>query len=144
MKSGMLKILRSNYNISQKDFAKAIGVSQQTIASWEVGRTEPSNDWLKAIADYFDVSIDYLLGRKTANYSPPLSNDKKSQLTNKFLSDEQSSLLKKYDALADDGRQLMQSLLNSLLISHPKKSSAVIQGNNKFVNGSGETNYLAT
>ena len=96
MKSGLLKILRSNCNVSQKDFAKALGVSQQTIASWEVGRTEPSNDWLKVIADYFNVSID-----------PPLS-------------DEHSSLLQKYDALADDGRQLIRTMLDSLLLSHPK------------------------
>ena len=107
MKSGLLKILRSNCNVSQKDFAKALGVSQQTIASWEVGRTEPSNDWLKSIADYFNVSIDYLLGRKTANSIPPLSA-------------EHSSLLQKYDALADDGRQLIRTMLDSLLLSHPK------------------------
>lgn len=109
MKSGMLKNLRSNYNISQKDFAKKLGVSQQTIASWEVGRTEPSNEWLKAIADYFNVSIDFLLSRRENSSRSPLS-------------DEQSSLLKKYDGLTDDGRHLIQTLLDSLLLSHPRNS----------------------
>ena len=62
-----LKDLRIAKQISQKDFAKRLGVSQQTVASWEVGRTEPANDSLKNIADYFDVSTDYLLGRDNLN-----------------------------------------------------------------------------
>ena len=57
-----LKSLRKSRQVSQKDFAKALRVSQQTVASWEVGRTEPSNLALKDIADYFNVTTDYLLG----------------------------------------------------------------------------------
>ena len=38
-------------------------MSQNTISRYETGAREPSNDELIAIADYFDVSIDYLLGR---------------------------------------------------------------------------------
>ena len=52
-----LKQLRNDYQISQKDFAEAIGVAQQTVASWEVGRTEPANNALKEIADYFHFLI---------------------------------------------------------------------------------------
>ena len=111
MKSGILKNLRNNYGISQKDFAFALGVSQQTVASWEVGRTEPSNDLLKAIADYFNVSTDYLLGRSEPNRK-------------NALSDEQTTLLKNYDLLGTDGRNLLQALLNSLLMSHSKKYNA--------------------
>ena len=128
-----IKYLRLERGWTQDDLGKLLNVQKAAISKYENGIASPSIEILKTMSSLFGVSIDYLL-----------DNDKKSQLTNKFLSDEQSSLLKKYDALADDGRQLIQSLLNSLLISHPKKSSAVIQGNNKFVNGSGETNYLAT
>ena len=128
-----IKYLRLERGWTQDDLGKLLNVQKAAISKYENGIASPSIEILKTMSSLFGVSIDYLL-----------DNDKKSQLTNKFLSDEQSSLLKKYDVLADDGRQLIQSLLNSLLISHPKKSSAVIQGNNKFVNGSGETNYLAT
>lgn len=38
-------------------------MSQNTISRYETGTREPSNDDLIAIADYFDVSIDYLVGR---------------------------------------------------------------------------------
>ena len=128
-----IKKLRLERGWTQEDLGKLLNVQKAAISKYENGIASPSIEILKTMSSLFGVSIDYLL-----------DNDKKSQLMNKFLSDEQSSLLKKYDALADDGRQLIQSLLNSLLISHPKKSSGVIQGDNKFVNGSGETNYLTT
>lgn len=40
-----------------------LGMSQNTISRYETGAREPSRDDLIAIADYFDVSVDYLLGR---------------------------------------------------------------------------------
>lgn len=64
MKAGMLKDLRNMRRITQKEFAEMLGVSQQTVASWEVGRTEPSNEALIKIAAYFKVSTDYLLGNE--------------------------------------------------------------------------------
>ena len=47
----------------QKEFSKALEVSHQTAAAWESGRAVPSADTLQKIADYFNVSADYLLGR---------------------------------------------------------------------------------
>ncbi|MBR2774781.1 MAG: helix-turn-helix transcriptional regulator [Selenomonadaceae bacterium] len=73
MVNGILKSLRNSRELSQKDFAQALRVSQQTVASWESGRTEPSNTALKAIADYFNVSADYLLGRDVTK-APILSS----------------------------------------------------------------------
>ena len=58
-----LKKLRKLRGLSQRDIARTLKVTQQAIASWENGRTEPSNMTLVEIADYFKVSVDYLLGR---------------------------------------------------------------------------------
>ena len=44
------------------EFSKIIGVSQQTIGSWETGRTSPDIEMIKKIAQYFNVTTDYLLG----------------------------------------------------------------------------------
>ena len=49
--------------MSQVFLGMELGMSQNTISRYETGAREPSNDELIAIADYFDVSIDYLLGR---------------------------------------------------------------------------------
>lgn len=59
-----LKKLRNEQGISQRELADIIMVSQQSINKYENHNIEPDIDTLIKIADYFDVSIDYLVGRK--------------------------------------------------------------------------------
>lgn len=59
-----LKELRSEKRISQHALALEIKYSQQVISNWETGDAEPTASAIVAVADYFDVSADYLLGRK--------------------------------------------------------------------------------
>lgn len=56
-----LKQLRTEMNLSQKKLAKILSVDQRSISNWENGVREPNYDMLVKIADYFKVSIDYLL-----------------------------------------------------------------------------------
>jgi transcriptional regulator with XRE-family HTH domain len=56
-----LKELREKHNITQEEFGKILKVTKGTISNWEMNRTQPPFDTLKQIADYFGVSIDYLL-----------------------------------------------------------------------------------
>ena len=65
----ILKKLREQSGVSQKKLAEEIHVSQQTVGSWEVNRTTPNPDLMNRVADYFNVSLDYLLGRETTNPS---------------------------------------------------------------------------
>lgn len=58
-----LSLLRKEKNMEQKTLAKVLGVSQQTISRWENNVVEPDIKSLIKIADYFDVTTDYLLGR---------------------------------------------------------------------------------
>lgn len=57
--------LRKARNISQKDFAKYLKVSPGNLCEWEKGRIQPSIEFLNIIADYFDVTVDFLLDVKT-------------------------------------------------------------------------------
>jgi len=61
--AAMLKQLREENKLSQKDIANFLGITRQAVASYELAKREPDYDVLKKLADYFDVSIDYLLGR---------------------------------------------------------------------------------
>ena len=54
--------LRKKNNLSQADLANKLGFSSSTVAMWEIGKREPNIATIKKIAEYFDVSIDYLLG----------------------------------------------------------------------------------
>ncbi|MDA3973254.1 helix-turn-helix domain-containing protein [Enterococcus thailandicus] len=67
-----IKELRNQHGLTQSELAKKMNVSQQTIGSWEVGRAEPNSDALNKLADLFDVTTDYLLGR---NQTPDWANE---------------------------------------------------------------------
>lgn len=57
-----LKKLRSNYNLTQEELAKKVGVSRATIAGYETKGKEPPYETLTKLAKTLDCSIDYLLG----------------------------------------------------------------------------------
>ena len=57
-----LRKVRLEQNVTQKALGDAIGVTQQTINKYENHPDEPDIDRLIAIADFFDISVDYLVG----------------------------------------------------------------------------------
>lgn len=59
----ILKQLRSRDDITQLELANAIGVSRSAIGMYESGEREPDFETMEAIADYFNVSMDYLHGK---------------------------------------------------------------------------------
>lgn len=65
-----LKELREARNLSQYSFAKHFGISQSTVGNWESGIRQPKTDVLERIAEFFNVSVDYLLGREEKRTSP--------------------------------------------------------------------------
>ena len=58
-----LKELRKSKNLSQIRLAMELNINQNTISRYENGEREPGIAELISIADYFDVSVDYLIGR---------------------------------------------------------------------------------
>lgn len=75
-----LKKLRTAKGLTQVQFSKEFNISSGTIAMWETGKRMPDTDMLKRIANYFDVSIDYLLDNKKS----PQSNE--GELNEVYLS----------------------------------------------------------
>lgn len=63
MKFERIRELREDADLTQTELAKILHVSQCTYSHWEIGFREPSISMLIKIADYHDVSIDYLLNR---------------------------------------------------------------------------------
>ena len=55
--------LKKEKNLLQKDIAENISVSLRSYQDYEYGKMEPKMSNLVALADYFDVSLDYLVGR---------------------------------------------------------------------------------
>lgn len=63
MSANRIKDLREDRDLRQTDVAEATGIDQRTLSNYETGKTNPDSFALIRLADFFDVSIDYLLGR---------------------------------------------------------------------------------
>lgn len=83
-----LKSLRVSKKLTQADMAHRIAVARTTYAMYEQNKREPDNEILERIADFFDVTIDYLLGRTDV---PGPVNRNFNPL------DEINHIIKKYD-----------------------------------------------
>ncbi len=85
MLSKILKELREARNLSQTDVAKVLNITRQAYNHYETGVRLPSLESLIMIADYFDVSTDYLLGRN--------SLDKETTKAKSGLTENESELI---------------------------------------------------
>lgn len=63
MVGNRLRLLRKQYNIKQTDLVKVLGVKEATISKYEAGLVSMTEESLIKAADFFNVSIDYILGR---------------------------------------------------------------------------------
>lgn len=78
--------LRKTKGLSQIELAKILNVNQNTISRWEKGDREPNPEMLKTIANYFQVSVDYLLENEASN------NKKIPKDLKKILEEEEVTL----------------------------------------------------
>ena len=75
--SERIKQLRKERGLSQDQLAKILGVSRSTVGMYETGKREPDFESCEAIADFFNVDMDYLLG-KTLTANQALEHKEKS------------------------------------------------------------------
>ncbi len=71
----MLAQLRKEKGLNQRDFAKSLGVSNGAIAMWETNKRQPDLDMILKISNYYDVSVDYLLGIDSDKQHPTKNNN---------------------------------------------------------------------
>lgn len=69
--SERLKALRNEAGKTQEEMSKLIGISRSTYAEYERGKNKPPIQKLQIIADYFGVTVDYLMGNSS---SKPVKN----------------------------------------------------------------------
>ncbi len=86
-----IRDLREDRDLRQSDLAERTGIDQRTISNYETGKTSPDAYALIKLADFFGVSIDYLVGRVKYDY---YTNKKKIQAIEKIQ--KQLEELKKY------------------------------------------------
>ncbi len=62
-----IRELREDRDLRQIDVANATGIDQKTLSNYETGKTNPDSFAILRLADFFDVTSDYLLGRTENN-----------------------------------------------------------------------------
>lgn len=95
-----LRLLRDEKGISQQVLADAIGLSQPSVNKYENHNIEPDIETLRRLADYFDTSVDFIIGhtdvrRKIEKTSPHNLNESEAALIRDFraLSPAQKSCI---------------------------------------------------
>ena len=59
--------LRDDKKLKDSDVAKATGITKSTFSDWKTGRSKPKQDKLQKIADFFGVTLDYLMNGTSDN-----------------------------------------------------------------------------
>ena len=104
-----LKELRRKHKITQEQLAKIINVERSSIGKYESTNTIPSKETLLKIAQYFNVSTDYLLG----NENTQQKRESKKTIETEKLTLQEKTLLETFRSTTEFGRQrIIQSALN--------------------------------
>ena len=96
-----LKELRKEKNLTQKELAQIFSKTDDSIFSWEKGRSQPSIDTIRKFCEFFEVSADYLLGIED-EYGKTFTVTTEKRAETK--SEEESGLLRSYRKLSATGK----------------------------------------
>ena len=104
-----LQELRNTSNLTQNELSKKININRNTYTNWETGRTEIPMDMLNAIACFYNINIDYLLGlnkRKKVKYKKELDYNKFASNLKTYMKNHKL----KIEALAIDANTTISTI----------------------------------
>lgn len=101
-----LKTLRNQHNLSQQKLADILHISQQSIYKYENDLSSPDLSTLILIADYFETSIDYLIGHSDIPHKIEL-------VTDTMLNQDELRLVEYYRQLSANQKTAVIELLKS-------------------------------
>ena len=108
-----IKELRKKSGLNQQDFGAIFGVAKNTISQYESGRNTPNDEIKIAIAKYFDVSLDYLLGvTDTPRDSEKSANEVSDAIYSVLL---EKDVIKPGEQLSKEKIEYVKKLLNKAI-----------------------------
>ena len=119
-----LKELRKEKKLTQEGLASEISVSKITILRWENGERQIKPDKTQALADYFGVSVGYLLGYR---------NDKRGAKSINKLENIYVEFLENIDTISDIDLEDLKTFSNNLYeMAIAEKTRRLYEGNNEI------------
>lgn len=101
----ILKLLRTEKKMSQQELADALGISKSSINMYERGERQPNFEVLEIIADFFNVDIDYLLGRTTKTTKIINPNTIAAHFDGDEYTEEELNRIKEFAAFVKSNRK---------------------------------------
>ncbi|ERM18973.1 XRE family transcriptional regulator [Brevibacillus laterosporus PE36] len=108
-----LKELRAEKMITQEELAKALDIPESTIRRLESSDSLPRHERLEKIADFFNVSVDYLLGRDNDKTNTDSTDPFASVMNDPALSEEDKNILNLIRNLPPNKKHLVKELLEA-------------------------------
>jgi len=100
----ILRKLRSSKGLSQKELTDRLQINRSTYARYETSSTQPDFETLAKLSDFYDVSVDYILGREEKK-SPSWSHEAEFE---EFLNDPKiSKLYSEYKESSEERREAL-------------------------------------
>lgn len=100
--------------LKNADVSRATGISNMTLSDWKHGKTKPKTETMQKLADYLNVSVDYLVNGKEADINSEFSPEQ-AELDVKISQDiELKNALKKYFSLSDEKKKHIIEMIKLL------------------------------
>ena len=120
-----IKELRKQQNITQQQLSNYLGITQATLSGWENEKFEIDNNSLMKCADYFNVSLDYLLGRTEEK-----NTDEKDDIT---FDDFTFAMYDEAQHLTEEDKQALLQMARLLKSKTEKRSNFIWTGLQSFI-----------
>lgn len=119
----ILRTLREDKDLKQSDLASLLNISSSAYGFYEQGKREPSLDSLIKLSEFFDVSIDYLLGLTSENKPNNVSAISNAPSLSQQLNDEDIEVLEYYHKLDKIDKQwIIGQMIDLDRKSHQKEN----------------------
>lgn len=104
-----LKALRDSLNMTQEEFGKSIGLAKSTYNNYETGVREPKSDFWIAIAQKYNVSIDYLMGLEN-----PQNEAQPAPTNGDGLAEDDKRIIELLHQLTPENRERIAEIIKAL------------------------------
>lgn len=104
-----LKALRDSLNMTQEEFGKSIGLAKSTYNNYETGVREPKSDFWIAIAQKYNVSIDYLMGIEN-----PQNENQPAPTNEDGLAEDDKRIIEVLHQLTPENRERIVEIIKAL------------------------------
>jgi len=113
----VLRSLRIKNSMTQKQLADTLGVSESRISMYERCQREPDFEMLEAIADYFNVDMDYLTGRSSVERQYTFTPESSAPAPQIVLSSSEEELVGCYRSMNTEGQTAALTAVRGLAAS---------------------------